>query len=59
MSNEEVDLRVGQCGTEVFPDVGFKNRVKVLELSVRNQSNYKDLSETGNETITTILLTFL
>lgn len=45
----EVDSRVGQCGTEVFPDVGFKDRVKVLELSVCYEPNDKNLSRTVNK----------
>ena len=37
--------RVCQCGTEMLANIGLKNRVKVLELSVSNESNYEHLSE--------------
>lgn len=40
-----INSRVRQCGTEMLPNVGLQNRVKVLELSVSYKPNYKHLSE--------------
>lgn len=39
VSNLWGNLLVGQCSTEVLLDVGFQHRVKVLKLSVSNQTN--------------------
>lgn len=37
--------RVCQRGTEMLSNVGLQDGVKVLELSVRYEPNYEDLSE--------------
>lgn len=47
-NDDEIHLRVGQGGAEVFPDVRLQNGVKMLELSVCYQSNYKHLAKTRN-----------
>lgn len=41
--------RIGQRGTEMLPDVGLQNRVKVLKFSVCYESNYEHLS--GNRDV--------
>ena len=40
-----MNSRVCQCSTEMLTNVGLKDRVKVLELSVRYKSNNEHLSE--------------
>lgn len=37
------DSHVSQSGTEVLVDVGFQNRVEVLEFDVANESDYENL----------------
>ena len=38
------DSRVGQGGAEMLANVGFKDRVEMLELSVSYEPNYEHLS---------------
>lgn len=40
-----INLRVRQCGAEMLSNVGLQNGVKVVELSVGYEPNYKHLSE--------------
>lgn len=48
-NDEEIHSHVSQGGTEVFPDVRLQHRVKMLELSVCYQSNYKHLAKTKSD----------
>ena len=46
-----INLRVGQCGTEMLPDVGLQDRVEVLELPVSYEPDYEHLSENKDTSI--------
>lgn len=41
----DTDSHVSQRGAEVLVDVGFQDRVEVLEFNVANESDYKNLKE--------------
>ena len=45
------DSHVSQSGAEVLVDVGFQDRVEVLEFDVANESDYKNLvtNKTGGK----------